>query len=249
VILIGNINYKRLLPLLLAVLMFFSINVPVLASVIVPDVDKKGSVQITMKDPDTENGIPGGTLTLYRVAEVQVDDGNYFFTFTGDFSGCKLSLENIQSQQLVKDLESWVKQKKLTGMEKSIDKDGFVCFLDLELGLYLAIQGNAAEGYYAVNSFLVTVPTMGKGEWIYKVDATPKAEVKKAPDSPDSPGPSNPPESSNPPETIPPITPLGKLPQTGQLNWPIPVMTVIGLTLFAFGWSLRFTKKETCDAE
>lgn len=34
-----------------------------------------------------------------------------------------------------------------------------------------------------------------------------------------------------------------KLPQTGQMNWPIPVMTVAGLALFIFGWYLCFGRK------
>lgn len=34
-----------------------------------------------------------------------------------------------------------------------------------------------------------------------------------------------------------------KLPQTGQMNWPIPVMTVSGLALFLLGWFLCFGRK------
>ena len=28
------------------------------------------------------------------------------------------------------------------------------------------------------------------------------------------------------------------MPQTGQLNWPVPVLAVSGVVLFAFGWAL-----------
>ena len=38
-------------------------------------------------------------------------------------------------------------------------------------------------------------------------------------------------------------TPAKKLVQTGQLNWPIPVLAVCGLALFAIGWALVFTKR------
>ena len=34
------------------------------------------------------------------------------------------------------------------------------------------------------------------------------------------------------------------LPQTGQLNWPIPVLAVLGMVLFAGGWTLRFGQKK-----
>ncbi len=35
-----------------------------------------------------------------------------------------------------------------------------------------------------------------------------------------------------------------KLIQTGQLNWPVPVLAVGGVLLFAFGWALVFMKKQ-----
>lgn len=36
-----------------------------------------------------------------------------------------------------------------------------------------------------------------------------------------------------------------KLPQTGQLTWPIPIMTISGMVLFAVGWWLCFGRKDT----
>jgi hypothetical protein len=44
------------------------------------------------------------------------------------------------------------------------------------------------------------------------------------------------------PNTEAKATPAPKLPQTGQLNWPIPVLVVFGLTVFSIGWNLRFGK-------
>lgn len=38
------------------------------------------------------------------------------------------------------------------------------------------------------------------------------------------------------------------LPQTGQLNWPIPVLVVVGLGLFAAGWILCLRGKKETDA-
>ncbi|MDY2814374.1 MAG: LPXTG cell wall anchor domain-containing protein [Dorea sp.] len=31
---------------------------------------------------------------------------------------------------------------------------------------------------------------------------------------------------------------ISKLPQTGQLNWPVPVMAMSGMLLFMIGWSM-----------
>ncbi len=55
--------------------------------------------------------------------------------------------------------------------------------------------------------------------------------------TPDVPGSENPEDSDNVSEK----EKDEKLPQTGQLWWPVPVMTFIGMTLFVFGW-IRYRK-------
>lgn len=49
------------------------------------------------------------------------------------------------------------------------------------------------------------------------------------------------PVDSNDPDDIVEADP--ELPQTGQLNWPIPVLVIAGLVLFMIGWSLFFKPK------
>ena len=78
------------------------------------------------------------------------------------------------------------------------------------------------------------------------MDASPK--VTPSP----KPGDTKPPTQTETPSTpttpTSPTTPTtpGKpnLPYTGQLNWPIPVLVVLGLVLFSAGWLLRFGKKK-----
>jgi hypothetical protein len=58
-------------------------------------------------------------------------------------------------------------------------------------------------------------------------------------DIPDTPSPGgNVPQTPVPGQTIPqkPVPKASKLPQTGQLWWPVPVLTAAGLALFAAGW-------------
>lgn len=38
--------------------------------------------------------------------------------------------------------------------------------------------------------------------------------------------------------------PQPKLPQTGVLNWPITVLTIVGLTLFGISWIVFYYKKK-----
>ena len=67
------------------------------------------------------------------------------------------------------------------------------------------------------------------------------------PDNPVNPGnPDNPVAPGNPDNPVAPGRPDGNaLPQSGQLNWPIPFMACSGVLLFAAGWVLnRQGKKE-----
>lgn len=221
---------KRLSAIFFAVLLLCTISITAYAHD-VPDSSRKGSVSVTMKAGET--AVPGGTLTLYRVGDIYEDNGNYSFVLSGDFSGSKEPLKDIQSAALAKSLSDYAKNNNLTGKTQTIDNNGKVAFTDLELGLYLLVQNKAAEGYNEVAPFLVSVPVMENGVYVYDVDASPKVEeLKKTPVDPTKP--TNPTSATNSTGTI-----ASKLPQTGQLNWPIPVLVVLSLFLFSAGWILR----------
>lgn len=193
----------------------------------VPQLDRTGEITITMHLGTKPVG--GGTLTLYRVGAVQEDDGNYTFQPTGDFTACGKTFETL-TPSLAEDLAKYARDQKLTGVTLDIDKDGKVLFEDLEVGLYLFVQNKAAAGYNKANPFLVTLPYReDNGTYRYQVDASPKVELEREPE-PTTPPPTKPHEPS--------------LPQTGQLNWPVPVLATLGLLLFAAGWLLRFGKRK-----
>lgn len=202
----------------------------------VPDLSKKGSILVTM----TYDGktVPGGTLTLYPVGAIKEDDGNYSFALTGDFVGSGADLSDCSSDRLAKELANYAGTKKLPGTMGTIGKDGVVSFSNLTLGLYLLVQEDAADGYNKVDPFLVSVPMNENGAYIYEVNASPKVEVTK--DTRVSPTP-----TTSAPKT-PEVSKDAILPQTGQLNWPIPVLVILGLGLFSIGWLLRFGRRGDC---
>lgn len=142
-----------------------------------------------------------------------------------------VEMADISSVDFAKELAEYAERQSLSGTEVNIDGSGNAVFLNLELGLYLIVQKEAAEGYEAVVPFLVSVPINENGIYLYDVDASPKIELKTA-------------GTTTPPAVPPSDTPDSPLPQTGQLNWPVPVMAVIGLLLFSAGWMLRFRQKE-----
>lgn len=214
---------KQLAVLLLAVLLVCVMDVTAYAHD-VPDISKKGSISITMLYDDQP--VSGGTLTLYRVGDVEENNGDYSFGLTADFIGSGVKLTDISSADLAGDLADYAVKQGYDGTEKEIGQDGKISYTELEPGLYLLVQNKAASGYNKMSPFLVSIPMNEKGVYIYDVDASPKAELETEPI----------PETR---ETTPPEKP-SRLPQTGQLNWPVPVLAVMGMMLFAFGWMLRF---------
>lgn len=261
---------KRMLALFAAAVLLCAVSMTAFAHD-VPDLSRRGSVGIAMRLG--EDIVPGGQITLYRVGAVREDDGNYSFVLTGDFTGAEVTLENVQSTGLAGKLAAYAEEHGAAGETKEIDGAGMASFDDLELGLYLIVQNKAAEGYYGTAPFLVSVPMLEDGSWLYDVDASPKVELEKKPDEPETPDkpetpetpgipdkpetpgtPDEPgtPESPGAPQSpqvlfmpsMPPSAPVTMLPQTGQLNWPVPVLAMLGLCLFSAGWALRRREKD-----
>ena len=220
---------RRILSLLCILSMLFAISISVSAHD-VPDLGRSGTINITMRHGEAT--IPGGTLTIYRVGMIREENGNYSYVLTEEFGESQISLEDIQSPTLAGELADYVKTHQLQGQTKQIDENAQVTFSDLELGLYLFVQHEAAEGYNLANPFLVSVPGIVDGQYVYEVDGTPKLDpITEKPDTPDPTEPTNPPDPS--------------LPQTGQLNWPIPLLVVAGLLLLTVGCWLVGSKKRT----
>lgn len=210
---------KRMAVLLLAAWMIFAANSIVYAHD-VPDLTREGSVTVSM----TYGGRPvsGGTLTMYRAGDVAENDGDYSFPLSAAFAGSRVSLENIQSDWLAEQLADYAEENAVSGVTANIGDTGKAVFRNVTPGLYLLVQSKAAQGYLAADPFLVSVPMMENGVYIYDVDASPKTELERTAATPTPTKPNSP-----------------KLPQTGQLNWPIPVFVLLGLSLYVVGWRLR----------
>ncbi len=195
----------------------------------VPDESQKGTIIVQMKYDG--NAVVGGKLLAYRVARIAQNDGNYSFEALAPYEVDELSQENISTPELA---EAFAEQISGEGIEPTVSEDGLVRFENLELGLYLIIQTEAADGFEPLKPFLVSVPMYEDGHYVYEVNAEGKFQLHQetplteAPtESPTNPG----------------------LPQTGQLNWPIPLLAALGLGLFSIGWVLCFGRKKNNNYE
>lgn len=195
----------------------------------VPDLEINGSISVTMQDKGTP--VAGGSLTLYYAGEIRDADGDFVFALTPEFAGSGASLENIKGEGLAAELAEYAGSASLTGKTQGIGSDGKTAFGDLAPGLYLVVQQEPAEGYYPVAPFLVSVPMYDGSDYQYDVDATPKVELNRAPET----------------EPTKPTGEKSELPQTGQTVWLVPVLGMIGVVLILVGMTLRSGKGKRDD--
>lgn len=220
-------NMKKVISLVIAAMFLCAMSVVAFASE-VPDLDRTGSITVTLRDG--KKLVSGGSLTLYKVGDIDGIDGDFIYVWTDDFVNCGLHPDSIQSESLAKDLADYA-QKNCKGVTRKIDENGTVKFSNLSVGLYLIVQTESPKNYNSVNPFLVTIPLTEDGEYVYDVNASPKVEIKT---------------ETTAPHTVTTTTPSTEpeLPSTGQPRWPIPVLAVSGIVLFAAGFMMYSSRRK-----
>lgn len=232
---------KRLSTLLLALSLGAAVALPAYAHE-VPDPSRTGSIRFSMLYDGSAVG--GGSLTLHRVGDVAEEDGNYTFTLTEAYAASGADLTDLTDTALAAGLADYTTANGIAGEEVTIGSDGTAAADGLALGLYLVMQDQPAEGYEPIAPFLVSVPMWDEtaGAYLYTVDAAPKlGGLTKTPPAATA-APAKP--DAGDPDTVTTATAAATLPQTGQLNWPVPVLTLAGLLLMLAGWYLRARAKE-----
>lgn len=198
------------------------------------DLSVRGTITLELQDAETP--VSGGVFWLYRVGDPVIRDNNLYFELTQAFRESAVSLDDLHLSGVADALFAYVeKHPELDGRVQTADANGRAEFRDVSCGLYLAVQKNAESdyAYEQISAFIISMPMYEaeKNAWNYNVVASPKLEIKPTP----SPSPS--------PSPTPYSPPSDKLPQTGMLMWPIPVLGAAGIALFVLGWILCFSGK------
>ena len=209
-----------------ALLVLFSCSIPLGVSAHDVPVERDDcSIEITVRCNNAN--VDGGTLTAIRVGYVAEEDGNYFFRRVSDDA----VLEDIGSPEAFAAMDEYYAAQKGSYSFETVTADveeGVCDFTGLSTGLYLIIQETAAPGFNPLGSFLVSVPRLVDGTYVYNVSSVIKGELEREADA-----------TEPPPTTVPaPTDP--QLPQTGQLNWPVPAMAAAGVVLLMLGLVMRF---------
>lgn len=198
--------------------------VPSVSAETIVDLEKESSISVRA----VYEGAPleGMKLNCIRVGDLVPSGDSYYFKCLFD-SSIIYNDKNIHDKSNPEKMLELVKKGTNVGVSNSVNKEGTVKFSNLKAGLYLIYQKeafSAGGSKYTVAPFLVTIPYDGK----YDVDIKSKASLDLFPEEPAKP---------TEPETPP------KLPQTGQLRWPIPVMACSGMACFIIGWYLCFARR------
>lgn len=213
---------KRVLSLIAALLILCTLPLGADAHDYV-QMDREGSVTLELKYDDEP--LIGGKFSCIKVADVVEEDGNYYFRTLVENEIYREGMPTLAHvQELVKNNPEAFNSGKITCSNET----STVTFEGCLPGLYLITQDTKIQGYGLMNAFLVSVPYMDDGVYVYDITAQTKSaleqdEIETEPEEEDK---------------------DDKLPQTGQLNWPVPAMAACGLAVFAFGWYLRFGKKK-----
>lgn len=179
-----------------------------------------------------------------------------------DFSSTEVGCTMENSKIIL----AYIQENDISPIAVSIsDESGIAKFENIEEGIYLVDIADSEE--YLVDAFLVEALLYVDGEYHFDVEASPKMEYVPVPTEPEvsttpepevsttpepevstTPEPevsttpeltpnSNGSQSTNTPAATIPVEPGGKLPQTGQLKWPVPVLAISGVTLMVLGYA------------
>ena len=208
------------------------------------DVKQKGS--FTIKYPCSD-----AKFQIYKIADVS-QYGKY--TVTSDFAKYSIDLkieEQTEWQTLASTLRGYVARDGKNPLQiKKTNADGTAYFGDLTVGLYLLIGDDAKDSAYKYKTeeAIIALPNLEEeDQWIFDITILPKYE--REPWSPDgkvtSTGTDQKENTENKTESESDSEGKDKkLPQTGQLWWPVGMLAVSGIFLFLMGWSRRMSDCE-----
>ena len=237
-----------------------------------PDLNRMVDLHLRLESVEEEvKREAGAEVCIYHIAEMKDLGGEITFVYTDDWADMSWDLSESVPVEKVREMSDLAEENALSGQSKVSDDNGDVVYYDLVQGVYLVTQTDTVERFTTFDPFLVYLPDIEDEHWVYEVTAEPKIVYHVSSGSRDS-EPSE--ETSVPSEettapteetTVPseettvttppppptddshdrePTPPPTKLPQTGQLNWPIPVLLLLGCMCMSAGVILRLVGRK-----
>ena len=174
----------------------------------------------------------GSSVGLYKVANVVVDDGFKFvvderFASVGEIPATDEELDKANAK-LAEKMAAIASDYEFDEAPQKMDSEGRVSFGGLSIGLYFVMQAEKGTGdkEFTITPFLVSIPYRNAdGSLLYDVDASAKPTTVTKHDT-----------------TPPPPSPPKRIPQTGQLWWPVMALGIAGALFVLAGVAVKVRK-------
>lgn len=155
----------RLAAVLLAMCLVVCCALPAFATSANIVLGRLGSLHVRLYDTHNDVPLRGGELTLYQVASVKRTNGNLYFDYTGDFTGCGVVLGDLSDSTLADQLVKYLPAVPAIAAQQDVNEEGYANITKLPQGLYLVVQTEASHGYEAIKPFLVSIPMPDGDNW------------------------------------------------------------------------------------
>ena len=184
--------------------------------------------KLTFKAEDENNNVIGNLMvSIYQLAIID-DNGNIYLN--DDFDKFEIDISNLNNVDL-DNLKKYALNNAHIFKSETTDKNGSFTISNLPLGIYFIIQNNNEE--YIMQSTLVKIPEQSSNNILnYQVTVIPKI-IKPQNLSNNSKGNQ--------------LVNDKFLPQTGIVEWPVPVLVIFAIILFSIGWIQVYNNKKKVE--
>ncbi len=192
-----------------------------------------GSITVVMINKADKQPLENQTATVIKVADCSFTESDISFSLTADFSETEVDL---MSTDAANDLYPIAKSKVVSGVSAVTDSEGTAVFAECDLGAYLVYS---PDGIF--NPFIVFIPMVSEDGASFNITAQPKIDIPEETTTE--------PHTDTDTDTDTVTTPsktssTDKLPQTGMLQFPIPVLGLCGALVFAKGFVVYVNGKK-----
>ena len=171
-------DYVKKISVILSVLFILFGIFPL--SAIAESIDTQRDSSLTLQYRYDEEVFPDLMVHTYRVADIS-EKGE--LSLTGQFREYQINIEGIQSQnewrRIATTLAAYIAADGISATKSmETDKDGFVCFENLQPGMYLtlSVRTEKENTVTVFETFLTVIPYPQGGKYQYDVTAYPKCE-------------------------------------------------------------------------
>ncbi len=200
-----------------------SVCLVLISTIMLPVIAVSSSITVVLKNED--KAIRDVAFKIYYVATVENSD----YSFTDDFKNAGIDFNEYNQNDIAQKLKLFAERNNIKSVsEKITDANGKAVFFDLNEGVYLIVGETLKNG--KVTPFIAQLPSFDEnGKLTYNITARPKSEIINPEDKTE--------------KTTEIITTKydehnnngEKLPQTGQLWWPVCPLIAVGLLFIIFG--------------